>query len=338
MRKLHNITKNQVISDLQSGLSIRAVADKHDIGKSTVQEIREKYLSAIPSPKSGPKPKLSLRDKRCCIRVVTRGTKKSGVEAQKVLEQELGKKVSKHTVYRALKEQGLEAGKKIKKPALSPKNVRERLAFAKSHKDWTVDDWQRVIWSDETKINRFCSDGMSWCWKSGGCNLQDQHVSQTVKFGGGSITIWACMTHKGPGFMCRVEGGMNKELYGRVLKEELQMTIDHYGLDRDEVIFQQDNAPCHKAKDITQWLESQPFDTLQWPAQSPDLNPIETLWAILKQKLNTYETPPKGILELWSRVQAVWDEITPETCKKLVESMPRRIQEVIAAKGKWTNN
>jgi transposase len=338
MHKLSTTIQAQVISDLQSGHSIRFIADKHSIGKSTVQEIRAKYTPSTPALKPGPKPKLSPQDRRYCIHVVTSGSKKTGVEARNVLEQELDKKVSKHTVYRALKEQGLEAVKKVKKPALSPKNICERLAFAKAHKDWTIADWQRVIWSDETKINRFCSDGMSWCWKRDDSSLQDYHISQTVKFGGGSVMIWGCMTHKGPGFMCRIEGAMDKKLYSQVLKKELQMTIDYYELEHEKVVFQQDNAPCHKAKDITNWLNSQQFDTLQWPAQSPDLNPIETLWAILKQKLNAYENPPSGILELWDRIQITWNEITTETCKKLVESMPRRIQEVINVKGKWTSN
>jgi hypothetical protein len=57
----------------------------------------------------------------------------------------------------------------------------------------------------------------------------------------------------------------------------------------------------------------------------------------MKQKLNAYENPPSGILELWEHVQKVWDEISSETCKKLVEGMPKRIQEVLAAKGKWTS-
>ncbi|KAJ1671247.1 hypothetical protein EV182_007735, partial [Spiromyces aspiralis] len=112
MHKLNTSTKDQVISDLQDGLSIRAVAERHSLGKSTVQEIRAKYLPALPSPKSGPKPSLSPRDKRSCIRTVTSGAKKTGTEAKRVLEQELGKKVSKNTVYRALREQGLEAQKK----------------------------------------------------------------------------------------------------------------------------------------------------------------------------------------------------------------------------------
>ncbi|EKM73419.1 hypothetical protein AGABI1DRAFT_28333, partial [Agaricus bisporus var. burnettii JB137-S8] len=70
-----------------------------------------------------------------------------------------------------------------------------------------------------------------------------------------------------------------------------------------------------------------------WFAQSPDLNPIEHLWVNLKDKLKVYPKPPKGVRELWDRVAEEWDNITPEKCQRLIESMPRRCQAVIKAKG-----
>ena len=72
---------------------------------------------------------------------------------------------------------------------------------------------------------------------------------------------------------------------------------------------------------------------MKWAAQSPDLNPIEHLWQHLKAKLQQYDTPPKGVHELWDRVAKEWTEIPPETCQKLIESMPRRIQAGLEAKG-----
>jgi hypothetical protein len=76
---------------------------------------------------------------------------------------------------------------------------------------------------------------------------------------------------------------------------------------------------------------------MQWPPQSPDLNPIENMWALLKRRLNDYETATKGMNELYERVTEVWyDQMKPEECQKVIESMPRRIQAVIKAKGKWT--
>ncbi len=69
---------------------------------------------------------------------------------------------------------------------------------------------------------------------------------------------------------------------------------------------------------------------------APDLNPIENIWSHLKRQLNKYETPPTGILDLWSRVQDEWNKINSEICLNLITSIPRRVEAVIKAKGRWT--
>jgi DDE superfamily endonuclease len=73
-----------------------------------------------------------------------------------------------------------------------------------------------------------------------------------------------------------------------------------------------------------------------WPAQSPDLNPIEHLWGVLKRRLARHEHPPSGIHELWERIEDDWEAIPAEECQKLIESMPRRVQAVLKAKGGYT--
>jgi hypothetical protein len=166
--------------------------------------------------------------------------------------------------------------------------------------------------------------------------LHDRHVKQTVKHGGGSIMVWGCMTHLGPGYMCKIKVTMDQHLYKSILEDELVRTMEYYGMKLEIVIFQHDNDPKHTAKSVQEWICRQEFQVLLWPAQSPDMNPIEHLWAQLKRQLNTYESPPKGMLELWERVQAEWGKINAQICINLVESMPRRIEVVIKAKEKWT--
>ena len=72
-----------------------------------------------------------------------------------------------------------------------------------------------------------------------------------------------------------------------------------------------------------------------WPAQSPDLNPIEHLWFLLQKGLAKYPNPPKGITEIWECIQVEWEKIEVGKCQELIESMPRRFQEVFKAKGEY---
>ena len=88
-----------------------------------------------------------------------------------------------------------------------------------------------------------------------------------------------------------------------------------------------------KAKD---WFKNHYMEVPSWPAQSPDLNPIEDLWQHFKRKLGEYPEPPRGILELWGRVEKEWEATPPSVCRDLLESMPRRVAAMIAAKGGYT--
>ena len=92
------------------------------------------------------------------------------------------------------------------------------------------------------------------------------------------------------------------------------------------------NTPAKRPKNGSKTMESLFYNGLQ----SPDLNPIGHLWEHIKRRLAEYETPPSGILELWDRVEVEWDKIAPEVCQNLIESMPRRVEAVLKAKGGHT--
>jgi hypothetical protein len=225
---------------------------------------------------------------------------------------------------------------KKKKPLLSPRHRKQRLAFALKYKEWTVEDWKRVIWSDETKINRIASDGRQWMWRKAGEGLVEREVQGTVKFGGGNIMVWGCISWEGVGRLAEVEGRMNAQQYVDILKDNLLPTMEESNILLEDLIFQQDNDPKHTSKKAQKWMEDHYITLLDWPAQSPDLNPIEHLWQHLKKQLCQYETPAQGVWEVWKRVEEEWGEIEPEVCQKLIESMPRRIGAVIKAKGGHT--
>ena len=173
-------------------------------------------------------------------------------------------------------------------------------------------------------------------WKKAGSPLTSQHVQPTVKFGGGSVMIWGCMTIHGVGYMCRIEGRMDAELYEEILEDHVFPTLEYYGMDEEDFIFQQDNDPKHTSKRAKKWFEDHNITLLDWPPQSPDLNPIEHLWQHLKFCLAAYETDPKSIQELWQRTEVEWEKIGKEECVKLINSMPRRVAAVLKAKGGYT--
>jgi DDE superfamily endonuclease len=208
--------------------------------------------------------------------------------------------------------------------------------FALKHRHWTVEEWKRVVWSDETRVNRVESDGFEWAWKQPGSAIREHHVKGTVKFGGGSLMMWGCMTAQGVGYACRINGRMDAQLYTNILDDEFLKTLEWHELEIDKIIFQQDNDPKHTSRLARQWFEDKGVKVLEWPPQSPDLNPIEHLWRHLKRQLAAYPTEARNIDELWERVQTEWEKIPVQVCVDLISSMPRRIAAVLKAKGGYT--
>ena len=137
--------------------------------------------------------------------------------------------------------------------------------------------------------------------------------------------------------MCRVHGRMDQVLYRSILEQYLLGTIEDLNLSKDKLVFMHDNDPKHTANSVWEWLQNQRITVMAWPPQSPDLNPIEHVWAQLKYQLLHYDKPPAGINELWERIKVEWPKIDSAFCSKLYASMPKRMKAVIKAKGGWTS-
>jgi len=327
---------NDVEALVRRGLSERKISSRVGVSRKTVQNVRKRIIDAPPPPQRGRKSKLSRPDKRKCVRLYTSGECDTVTEVKEALEEEIQLAVSRRTVARALAEFRVKSRRKKKVPMLSKKNIKARLAFARKHQHWGISDWSRVIFSDETKINRYQSDGIQYCLRREGEPINRRHVTETIKGGGGNIKMWGCMTCFGVGFASRIEGNMDAALYKEILADELQQTIEFYNMDPGDLVFQHDNDPKHTSLLVKRYLETCEFEVLDWPSQSPDLNPIEHLWADLKRRLRKCAIHPKNLDELWTTVEKLWEDTPIGTIQNLFKSMPGRCTAVIKARGKWT--
>ena len=142
--------------------------------------------------------------------------------------------------------------------------------------------------------------------------------------------VWACFSYHGIGKLVFVEENINSLKYQQILVENLVNSAKMMGI--QDFIFQQDNAPAHSSKLIKKYFEENQIKLLPWPAQSPDLNPIENLWGIISSKLS--ERTINSTQNLKQEIMNIWGNIDKTTLKNLVYSMPNRLREVISNKGK----
>ena len=126
---------------------------------------------------------------------------------------------------------------------------------------------------------------------------------------------------------------MNSALYQTILQENVRPSIRELKLKRSWVI-QQDTDPKHTSKSASEWLNKK-FKVLEWPSQSPDLNPIEMLWQDLKQAVHARK--PKNVTELKQFCMEEWAKIPPRCCERLINNYRKSLVAVIAAKGGVTS-
>jgi hypothetical protein len=336
MHALSPSQKDNILSLLDAGHSAHKIASSTGHSLSLISKLHSQHCPHLSKSLGGHPAKLTSSNICHAQHLISSGKAQTAVDVAKSLITITNQPLSAQTVRRALRGAGMKAVTIKQKPFLSPRHRKARLDYALAHKDWTVEDWKRVVWSDETKINRFGSDGKKWGWKKAGEGLSDRLVSGNLKFGGGSLMVWGCMLWEGVGNACRIDGRMDADLYVEIMEEDLTGSLEYYGKEADEVIFQQDNDPKHTSHKAKDWFRDNGFEVMEWPAQSPDLNPIEHLWSHLKRKLAEYDVAPRGMLELWERVEKEWNEIEVEVCQNLIESMPRRVAAVLKAKGGYT--
>ena len=225
----------------------------------------------------------------------------------------------------------------------------KRMEFAESREEWSIDDWKKVMWSDESPFELFSTPNRQndrvWARRS-----DEVEPCPQVKFPS-KVHVWGMMSYRALSQLHIVppKQTINGAYYREnILEETFTNAISRNAangsvLERSmhsnmsEIIFMQDGAPAHTANLTQKWC-SEHFPNFwrkeEWPGNSPDINPIENLWSILKDKISKMENVPK-IEDLISQLHKAWMEIDPIILENLVSSMPSRIKSVLDRNGDY---
>ncbi len=221
--------------------------------------------------------------------------------------------------------------KRATKPLLNQRQRQKRLTWAVEKKNWTVAQWSKVLFSDESKFCISFGNRGPRVWRKSGEAQNPCCLKSSVKFPQSDDST--AMSSAGVGPLCFLKSTVNAAIYQEILEHFMLPSADKLYGDAD-FIFQQDLAPAHTAKGTKSWFSDHGVTVLDWPANSPDLNPVENLWGIVKRKMR--DTRPNNADDLKATVKETWASIPPQQCHKLITSMPRRIEAVIKAKGALT--
>jgi hypothetical protein len=242
----------------------------------------------------------------------------------------LGLNVSINTVKRRIKKRGLSGFIAARKPFINDRNRKRRVALAKDLLNKPISFWKRVIWSDEKKFELFGAKRRVIVYRRPGERYELKYLKPTIKHGGGSLMLWGCLSYYGGGALEIINGKMNQYVYRSILEDNLQFSADLMGIG-DRFVFQQHLDPKHTATAARDFLEENNIDVLNWSPQSPDLNIIEHAWEYLDTHVPT--TARSNKISFMKALRETWDQLPQDYIKTLVESVPRRLQAIINAKG-----
>lgn len=224
-----------------------------------------------------------------------------------------------------------------KRPPMTKRHMLLRVEWAKSY---MKQDMKCVLFTDETRATLDGPDGWSKGWVGIGGKLHHRFRRHQ---GGGGVMLWAGIIDGEVVGPTLVQDGVkiNSVNYCALLDECLVPWLHDQTLDlRKKLVFMQDNAPSHSAKATKAYLGSLGFknqNLMVWPPNSPDLNPIENLWSIIKRKIYADGVQYSSKSELWRAIQVAARTIDTETIKKLTDSVNNRIFDVIKSNGHYIN-
>ena len=335
------ITLNMEASGASKAAIARALGKKVETVKAHIK--RRNYLATLPEKTVVRKSVMSGRVGLLTKKAVLGNSTISVRDIPALLVDKLGPDFvppSKSTIHRYLQDARLAYVFLPKKPFIAPRNVDKRYQFAQnilSSDAGREEINERILWSDETTVRK-CPQGKQLrFWVHSNTLKEDLPSNFQIQQGGFSVMFWGCFSDLGVGPLVALEGSQNQDTYLELLRDyvipELLVAREQYGT---VLTFMQDNAPCHKANRVTEFLADSGIKVIDWPPQSPDLNPIENLWAWVKQKRAKKFGLPDSRMALIEQVLEIWEQIPPEFLKNYARSATTRLEEVVRRGGQVT--
>jgi transposase len=228
---------------------------------------------------------------------------------------------SKTTMQRALKQMEYFYGSVKKQPLITESQKKSRIAFAKENLNT---NWNNVIFADEMTAIAYSAPKMAYQKK--GQRLSISQPKYPVK-----LNVWGGISVKGKTDIYIFQENMNASLYKEILDEQLLPDAKRlYGKRQWKLLH--DNDPKHTSNVVNEFITNKRIKTVEnWPSSSPDINPIENIWSMMKTDMNKKRT--YDIDQLRDNIIESWNNIPQKYINNCIESMPKRLELVIENKG-----
>ena len=312
------------------------IAKELNIAHSTVRLAIKRGI-CTPTKPTGRPPILTTRKRRRLVNRATLDAYHRRLTYEEIADIE-GISACRRTLTKAFEKEQYHRRKAAEKPLLTPKHMERRTGFAYYHESWEWPMWKRVDWTDEATF-RIGGFGDVWVTRTAEEKYDNSCLTPKFRHRPGLMVHGAISgVSKGPLTIFDEGTKVNAQVYSHQVLPRIHQHIRQ--MERElgafRGILMEDNASVHTAAYTRAWHAYYGFNKMVWPANSPDLNPIENVWRLLKYRIG--KRFPKNVAELRQYLLEEWDKLTPEDYLKYIKEMPARCQAVKLANGghtKW---
>ena len=323
---------------IQEGRTQRYTARELGVSHSCIRNVWRRFRetqSYSRRPGSGRPRVTSAVDDRYLTISVRRNPFHSASRIQNEFQQATHIRISTQTVRNRLREVGLHSRVPRVVPRMTAEHRRRRREWAREHSRWNVRQWSNVLFTDESRFTVDHSDGVQRVWRGVRQRNNPQFTAEMNRWGGGSVMVWAGISAQGRTDLHIVQGNMNALNYrDNVLQAIVLPWRRRIG---GSFILMDDNARPHRARIITTFLEDNDIQRIEWPAISPDLNPIENVWAMLGTRVRQRTPAATNVQSLSAALQEEWNNLPQVMIRNTVVSMRRRCLECVNLNGACTH-
>ena len=239
-----------------------------------------------------------------------------------------GVKASKSTIWRQLKDnKNIKFMKRKCRPNLKERHITARLAWAKNHFNWST-EWHKIIFSDEKKFNLDGPDGFQYYWHD--LRKEEKWYSKKV-CGGGRVMVWGAIGYNGKTNLAIIDTRNNGQKYVETLETHLLPFAERIAGENWQ--FQQDYSSIHTSKVVQEWFTLKNIESFDWVSLSADLNIIENVWGYLVRTVYANGKQYNKVEDLKLAILEAWDDLDQDYIRKLFDSMPKRLFELVLKKG-----
>ena len=215
-----------------------------------------------------------------------------------------------------------------RKSPLDKDAIKFRLAFAKVYRDCPLSFWKKVFFFYETMLRLHPDDSRIRVRRKRGERLNLSHVKSRYHQQGQGILFWGCISWYGVGPLVTIEGNLKSKDYAELLDKAIPQALRMLNLRSS--FYLEDNPKVHKTKKVKDIKDKYGLRSLDLPIYSLDLNVIENLWDIWKDRI--HKRRPQNVVELKDLAYEKWNNIQPKITQNLIRSMPIRLKKLLEIK------